>query len=112
LTLTGNWRIISITIFFGEAVSRKLAIKNSWRHNVMFLTRLNASVWAAILMTALIIPAVSGEEAVTTPNTLKVGMVAPDFTLKDEEDVERNLSDYLGKKNIVLAFYPKDFTGG
>jgi cytochrome oxidase Cu insertion factor (SCO1/SenC/PrrC family) len=112
LTLTGNWRIISITIFFGEAVSRKLAIKNSWRHNVMFLTRLNASVWAAILMTALIIPAASGEEAVTTPDTLTVGMIAPDFTLKDEEGVERNLSDYLGTKSVVLAFYPKDFTGG
>ena len=79
---------------------------------MIFLTRFNASVWAAILMTALIIPAASGEEVVTTPDTLKVGMIAPDFTLKDEEGVERNLSDYLGEKSVVLAFYPKDFTGG
>ena len=79
---------------------------------MIFLTRLNATIWAAILMTALIIPATSGEEAVTTPDTLKVGMIAPDFTLKDEEGAERNLSDYLGKQNVVLAFYPKDFTGG
>lgn len=78
----------------------------------MFQTWLNASVWAVILVTAILIPTVSGEEAVTTPDTLKVGMIAPDFTLKDEEGVERSLSDYLGKKNIVLAFYPKDFTGG
>ena len=78
----------------------------------MFQTWLNASVWAVILVTAILIPAVSGEEAVTTPDTLKVGMIAPDFTLKDEEGVERSLSDYLGKKNIILAFYPKDFTGG
>ena len=78
----------------------------------MFLTRLNASIWAALLMTALIIPVASGEEAVTTPDPLKTGMIAPDFTLKDEEGVDRNLSDYLGKKSIVLAFYPKDFTGG
>ena len=78
----------------------------------MFLTRLNASIWAALLMTALIIPVASGEEAVTTPDTLKTGMIAPDFTLKDEDGVDRNLSDYLGKKSIVLAFYPKDFTGG
>ena len=78
----------------------------------MFLMRLNVSIWAAILMTALIISAASGEEAVATPDMLKVGMIAPDFTLKDEEGVERNLSDYLGQKNIVLAFYPKDFTGG
>ena len=79
---------------------------------MIFLTRLNVSVWAAILMTALIISAASGEEAVTTPDMLKVGAIAPDFTLKDEEGVERNLSDYLGKKSVVLAFYPKDFTGG
>jgi cytochrome oxidase Cu insertion factor (SCO1/SenC/PrrC family) len=78
----------------------------------MFQTWLNASVWAVILITAILIPTVSGEEAVTTPDTLKVGMIAPDFTLKDEEGVERSLSDYLGKKNIILAFYPKDFTGG
>ena len=44
--------------------------------------------------------------------SLQVGMVAPDFTLMDEDGVERNLSDYLGSKNVVLAFYPKDFTGG
>ena len=78
----------------------------------MFQTWLKASVWAVILITAILIPTASGEKAVTTPDTLKVGMIAPDFTLKDEEGVERSLSDYLGKKNIVLAFYPKDFTGG
>ena len=78
----------------------------------MFQTRLNASALAVILTTAILIAAASGEEAVTTPDMLKVGMIAPDFTLKDEEGVERNLSDYLGKKNVVLAFYPKDFTGG
>ena len=44
--------------------------------------------------------------------SLQVGMVAPDFTLMDEDGVERNLSDYLGSKNVILAFYPKDFTGG
>ena len=78
----------------------------------MFQTRLHISVLAVILTTVILIAAASGEKAVTTPDTLKVGMIAPDFTLKDEEGVERSLSDYLGKKNIVLAFYPKDFTGG
>ncbi len=43
---------------------------------------------------------------------LRLGMIAPDFTLKDDNGVERSLHDYLGKKNVVLAFYPKDFTGG
>ena len=78
----------------------------------MFQIRLNVSILAVILMTAILIATSSGEEAVTTPNTLQVGMIAPEFTLKDEEGVEQRLSDYLGKKSVVLAFYPKDFTGG
>ena len=48
-------------------------------------------------------------------NMPKVGDVAPDFTLKyfdgnDLKDVK--LSDYRGKKNVVLAFYVFAFTGG
>ena len=78
----------------------------------MFETKFYVGILAVSLMTAILIATVSGEEAVTAPDTLKVGMIAPDFTLKDEEGTERNLSDYLGKKNVVLAFYPKDFTGG
>ena len=78
----------------------------------MFQTRFNVSILVVILTAAILIATSSGEKAVTTPNTLKVGMIAPDFTLKDEEGVERSLSDYIGKKSVVLAFYPKDFTGG
>jgi len=45
----------------------------------------------------------------------KVGDMAPDFTLKyfdgtDRKDVK--LSDYRGKKNVVLAFFMFAFTGG
>jgi len=48
-------------------------------------------------------------------NMPKVGDIAPDFTLKyfdgsDLKDVK--LSDYRGKKNVVLAFYIFAFTGG
>jgi len=46
---------------------------------------------------------------------LKVGDVAPDFKMQyfdgtDLKDV--SLSDYRGKKNVVLAFYIFAFTGG
>ncbi len=47
-----------------------------------------------------------------TFNDLKVGMAAPDFTLNDGNGAAHSLRDYLGEKNVVLAFYPKDFTGG
>ena len=65
-----------------------------------------------LLITTLIIPLVLAEKEVEKPKELEVGMIAPNFTLKDETDTERNLNEFLGKKNVVLAFYPKDFTGG
>ena len=42
---------------------------------------------------------------------IKEGMKAPDFTLKDKDQKEISLSDYLSKK-VVLYFYPKDNTPG
>jgi peroxiredoxin len=43
---------------------------------------------------------------------LKVGDAAPDFTLTDTEGQQVKLSDFRGKKNVVLAFYVLAFTGG
>ena len=40
-----------------------------------------------------------------------VGSVAPDFTLKNQFGEEVNLSDFRGKKNVVLVFFPLAFTG-
>lgn len=42
---------------------------------------------------------------------LEVGTIAPEFTLPDQDGVERKLSDYKGKW-VVLYFYPKDNTPG
>ncbi|MEK6617786.1 MAG: peroxiredoxin [Nitrospirota bacterium] len=41
---------------------------------------------------------------------IKVGETAPDFTLKDQDQKDVKLSDFRGKKNIVLAFYPLDWS--
>jgi hypothetical protein len=77
---------------------------------------------AGLLTTALLLaglatsvaPALAqaNQQAASMP---KVGDVAPDFTLKffdgnDLKDVK--LSDYRGKKNVVVAFYVFAFTGG
>ncbi len=49
----------------------------------------------------------------TPPKThLKVGDPAPDFTLIDTSRKQVKLSDFKGKKNVVLAFYVLAFTGG
>jgi peroxiredoxin len=49
---------------------------------------------------------------------IQVGAEAPDFELASSEPTDKapsgkkiKLSDYRGKKNVVLAFYPLDFSG-
>ena len=44
--------------------------------------------------------------------TVKVGEMAPDFKLTDQNGKDVNLSDFRGKKNVALAFYVFAFTGG
>jgi peroxiredoxin len=43
-------------------------------------------------------------------NNPKVGEEAPDFSLKTHLDSEVKISDFRGKKNVVLAFFPLAFT--
>ena len=42
--------------------------------------------------------------------SITVGTAAPDFTLKDQSQKEVKLSDFAGKKNVVLMFYPLDWS--
>jgi len=48
----------------------------------------------------------------TKDSKLGVGDVAPDFTLPDQTGTPVRLRDRLGRKNVVLYFYPKDQTPG
>ena len=59
-----------------------------------------------LLLLALGLPAWASAEA------LKVGDKAPNFTLTDQDWKKVSLSDFVGKKNVVLAFYVLAFTGG
>jgi cytochrome oxidase Cu insertion factor (SCO1/SenC/PrrC family) len=55
----------------------------------------------------------SAAQPPAAPQTqLKVGDAAPDFELTDTEGQKVRLSDFRGKKNVVLAFYVLAFTGG
>lgn len=42
----------------------------------------------------------------------KVGDKAPDFAMKGSDGKDYALKDFLGKKAVVVAWYPKAFTGG
>ena len=55
------------------------------------------------LLTAIGAPAFAGLP--------EVGRMAPQFTLKSQEESNVRLSDFKGKW-VVLYFYPKDFTSG
>lgn len=48
----------------------------------------------------------------TRADELKVGDKAPDFTLKGSDGKTYSLSDFKGKMPVVIAWFPKAFTGG
>ncbi len=68
------------------------------------------SLLSAVLLAALGIVTL----AQTPPGKthLKVGDPAPDFTLRATDGKTYKLSDFKGKKNVVLAIYVLAFTGG
>ena len=64
-----------------------------------------------VLLAALGVVALAQQP--TPPKThLKVGDTAPDFTLRATDGKTYKLSDFKGKKNVVLAIYVLAFTGG
>ena len=56
--------------------------------------------------------ALSPAFAVDTSRALDAGDPAPAFSLPGSDGKTHGLSDYAGKKIVVLAWFPKAFTGG
>lgn len=70
---------------------------------------------AAVLMAGICLAAWAQAPAAKPAPKIKVGDMAPDFTLLayDGKEVKPvSLHDYRGKKNVALAFYVFAFTGG
>ena len=65
---------------------------------------------SAALLFSLV--AAASAQAQAPKTHLKVGDPAPDFTLIDTKRQPVKLSDFKGKKSVVLAFYVLAFTGG
>ena len=94
------------------------------RRIVFSLVMLLAAAAVLVAQTPSATP--TGTPAVTAPaappaaphTSLKVGQAAPDFMLPsttvgaDGKTLRFKLSDFKGKKNVVLAFYVLAFTGG
>jgi peroxiredoxin len=68
------------------------------------------------LLTFTLLATSSFAQNIAPPKTtLKIGDTAPDFTVSAKSNTggkEIKLSDFRGKKNVILAFFPAAFTGG
>jgi cytochrome oxidase Cu insertion factor (SCO1/SenC/PrrC family) len=67
---------------------------------------------AALCLASASLAAAQAQPGPPPPPSIKVGDLAPDFTLRDQNTQEVRLSGFRGKKNVVLAFYVFAFTGG
>jgi len=67
-----------------------------------------------VLVAGMLLPTLRAADkpAETPPPSVKVGDMAPDFTLTDQNGNKVSLHDFKGKKNVALAFYIFAFTGG
>jgi len=66
-----------------------------------------------IMLAGVIAAATLMGQGMQPPKTnLKVGDMAPDFTLNATTGGKVTLSDFRGKNVVVLAFFPAAFTGG
>lgn len=61
---------------------------------------------------AVSLAVLAGASADDKPAELKVGDPAPTFQLRDEKNATWSSSDHVGKKWVVVDFYPGDFTPG
>ncbi len=53
-----------------------------------------------------------GVSMLAAAEALKVGDAAPNFELPGSDGKTYKLSDFKGKQAVVLAWFPKAFTGG
>jgi cytochrome oxidase Cu insertion factor (SCO1/SenC/PrrC family) len=79
------------------------------------------TLMATVLTLAVLLAAAGGaarppeDKPAPPPMKIKVGDMAPDFTLLafDGKELKKvSLHDYRGKKSVALAFYVFAFTGG
>jgi len=78
----------------------------------MYTRSLKALVLLAVLGVVALSVVALGQQQPPLKTNLKVGDKAPDFTLRATDGKTYKLSDFRGKKNVVLAIYVLAFTGG
>ena len=78
----------------------------------MHLRRIHFYIASLALLALSGVTGAMAQQSQQLMTKVKVGEMAPDFTLPDQGNKPVKLSDFRGKKNVVLAFYVLAFTGG
>jgi thioredoxin-dependent peroxiredoxin len=73
--------------------------------------KLLSRILSAVAAVALLSTAANGQQPVAGQPELKIGDTAPDFTLPASDGQTYSLAKLKGKY-VVLAWFPKAFTGG
>ncbi len=84
-------------------------MKREWKHVVCL------GLLSLVLVPLSLLQAQNKSQKEAAPMKLKVGDMAPDFTLLtfDGKELKKiSLADYRGKKSVALAFFVFAFTGG
>ena len=72
---------------------------------------LTMGLMASLAMGAVLAQAPPGA-APAVPTVVKVGDMAPDFSLQGTDGKTHKLSEYRGKQAVVIAWFPRAFTQG
>lgn len=82
----------------------------------LFFFSLAVAALGVVAVFAYLVPLVPAQAevlpAAKTDKRLQVGDAAPDFKLPGSDGKTYKLADFRGKKLVVLAWFPKAFTGG
>jgi hypothetical protein len=89
-----------------------LLAQNKFMRSSMSRPSLRAVLSSLLLLTVAATGLLSAQNVKITHTSLKPGDMAPDFTLLDHHWNPVRLSDFRGKKNVVLAFYVLAFSEG
>jgi len=73
---------------------------------------LTMGLLAALAVGTVMAQAPAPNAAPAVPTVVKVGDMAPDFTLPGTDGKTHKLSEYRGKQAVVIAWFPKAFTQG
>jgi hypothetical protein len=76
------------------------------------MKRILAAALVLAALPALTLLSTTAQQEKVAKVSLKVGDTAPDFALLSDQWKPVKLSDYKGKKNVLLAVYVLAFTGG